>query len=52
MPTLSREVARELHRHEDRYLADSEMLDLEKWRQRAFVGQVLENGARLLSPLL
>jgi cardiolipin synthase len=47
-----REVARELHRHEDRYLADSEALDLEKWRQRAFVGQVLENGARLLSPLL
>jgi cardiolipin synthase len=37
---------------QENYFANSELLTLEKWRQRAKVNEFLENMARLLSPLL
>ena len=35
-----------------RYLAHSERLTLAAWRQRGYVSQLVDNGIRLLSPLL
>src|ERR1041384_2115442 len=37
---------------QQRYLRDGEMLELERWRKRNPVVKVVENLARLLSPLL
>jgi cardiolipin synthase len=47
-----REVASALRAHQDRYLADSETLDLSTWEARPLWRKVPENLARLVSPLL
>ncbi len=36
----------------DGYLADSELIDLNVWRERPFRRRFLENSARLIGPLL
>lgn len=46
------EVTRELQRREEGYFARSELLTEEVWRERQFSSKVLENLARLFSPLL
>ena len=47
-----RGVAARLAAEQERYFADSRLLTLEAWRQRPFAGKVVQNLARLLSPLL
>ncbi len=46
------EVTSRLRYEQMAYLADSQQLDLETWRQRASFRRVLDNIARLMSPLL
>jgi len=41
-----------LHAEQERYFAGSELLTLEVWRSRARIRRLLENLARLFSPLL
>ena len=41
-----------LHELQSSYLRDSELLDVEKWKQRSALQQFLENSLRLLSPIL
>jgi cardiolipin synthase len=45
-------VTARLVAEQDRYFADSRLLSLAEWRRRPFGAKVLENLARLLSPLL
>jgi cardiolipin synthase len=47
-----RGVTARLAAEQERYFADSRLLALAEWRQRPFVGKVIQNLARLLSPLL
>jgi cardiolipin synthase len=47
-----REVTARLRAEEERYFANSELLLLDKWRQRSFREKFIENLIRLLSPLL
>ena len=45
-------VAGQLRKHQERYFAGSEELDLETWQKRPLWQKVIENLARLVSPLL
>ena len=46
------EVTSRLRYEQTAYLADSQQLDLESWQARSRVRRVLDNIARLMSPLL
>lgn len=46
------EVTSRLRYEQTAYLADSQQLDLESWRSRSRVRRMLDNIARLMSPLL
>jgi cardiolipin synthase len=43
---------RRLRALQQTYIDDSHVLNLEQWRSRSFATRALENGARLMSPLL
>jgi cardiolipin synthase len=45
-------ITREVQRMQQHYFTGSDMLTLEEWRSRPWSQQVLENLARLISPLL
>ncbi|MCC6127148.1 MAG: cardiolipin synthase [Pirellulales bacterium] len=46
------EVATQLHAQQRRYMADAFLLTAERWEQRPAIKKLLQNIARLLSPLL
>jgi cardiolipin synthase len=47
-----RGVTAGLRAEEERYFANSDLLDLDEWRRRPLPEKVIENLARLMSPLL
>lgn len=49
---FDREITAELHTEQERYFSSSEELSLETWRARPLTSKIVENIARLVSPLL
>lgn len=47
-----RDVGMQLRRMQEGYIANSDLLDLQRWRKRPWIRKVAENLARLVSPLL
>jgi cardiolipin synthase len=46
------EVTQHLHEEQERYFAASDLLQLDRWNQRSLASKIIENIARLMSPLL
>ncbi|WP_210493926.1 cardiolipin synthase [Microvirga antarctica] len=49
---FDREVTRRLREEQDRYFAESDLLDMTDWNRRSLAAKSIENIARLMSPLL